>query len=263
MAGNPHKDARQKTVCRSHTDSRGNVVYDDPSCPARGRQPLQEMGSSYENVALTRESAYFDRYIEKAVKHAREAETAGSQGNAAEMFSHTELSLNNAKEAQRAGNVPGLSEGIVALRETLAMPLRPEAHEVATRGRTLRSHCATHADINGNMVYDDPECPARYSLMDATNHVQEARILLSQAAGINPKNTRLPAAANARTLDGQLIRADATSRADGRGHYVLREGNGTETPVWFTPDVLGNMQSGDYVRAQVDADGRVIAIRKI
>ena len=66
------------------------------------------MGSSDQNVNLTRESAFFDRYIGKSVKHAREAEIAGEHGNSIEMTQHANLALAEAKLAQRAGNVPGL-----------------------------------------------------------------------------------------------------------------------------------------------------------
>jgi hypothetical protein len=71
----------------------------------------------------TQESAFFDRYNEKAVKHAREAETAGNQRHAPDMLQHAQLSLDQAKQAQRAGNVPGLNEGIIALREALSLPV--------------------------------------------------------------------------------------------------------------------------------------------
>ena len=77
------------------------------------------MGSSYENVNWSRENAFYDRYITKAVKHAREAEIAANQGHAPEMLRHAELSLDQAKEAQRAGNIAELNQGIIALRETL------------------------------------------------------------------------------------------------------------------------------------------------
>lgn len=60
---------------------------------------------------------------------------------------HAQLSLDQAKQAQSAGNVPGLNEGIIGLRETLSLP--PGA-----------------------------------SLQDATAHVRGARIKLSQAGGI-------------------------------------------------------------------------------
>jgi hypothetical protein len=63
--------------CTFRTDAKGNVIYDDPTCPSRYRQTRQQMGNSYENVQ-TKDNAFFDRYIDRAVKHAREAEIAGS-----------------------------------------------------------------------------------------------------------------------------------------------------------------------------------------
>jgi len=63
------------------------------------------------------------------------------------MLQHAQLSLDQAKQAQRAGNVPGLNEGIIVLREALSLP--PGA-----------------------------------SLQDATAHVRDARIRLSHAGGI-------------------------------------------------------------------------------
>ena len=70
-----------------------------------------------QSIRLIRENAFFDRHIDKAVKHAAAAEVAGSQGKGPDLIRHTQLSLDQAREAQRAGNVPGLNEGIVALRE--------------------------------------------------------------------------------------------------------------------------------------------------
>ena len=63
------------------------------------------------------------------------------------MLQHVQLSLDQAKQAQRAGNVPGLNEGIIALREALSLP-------------------------------------PGVSLQDATAHVRDARIRLSHAGGI-------------------------------------------------------------------------------
>ena len=54
--------------CAYRRDPGGNVIYDDPTCPTRYRQSHRAMGSSYENVNLTKESAFFDRYIEKRTK---------------------------------------------------------------------------------------------------------------------------------------------------------------------------------------------------
>ncbi|HET8721109.1 MAG TPA: hypothetical protein VFM24_03730, partial [Nitrospira sp.] len=50
-------------ACASHRDAKGKMVWDDPACPARHRR---QMGSSYENVRWTQESAFYDRYADKA-----------------------------------------------------------------------------------------------------------------------------------------------------------------------------------------------------
>jgi len=102
-------DARAALVaaCSSHVDVTGKIVYDDPACLARNRY-------------LTQENAYYDRYADKAVKHARVAEIAGNQGNVADMVENAQLSLEHAKEARRAGNNADLAAGIVALRQTIA-----------------------------------------------------------------------------------------------------------------------------------------------
>ena len=102
-------DARAALVaaCSSHVDATGKIVYDDPACLARNRY-------------LTQENAYYDRYADKAVKHARVAEIAGNQGNVADMVENAQLSLEHAKEARRAGNNADLAAGIVALRQTIA-----------------------------------------------------------------------------------------------------------------------------------------------
>ncbi|MEO5955436.1 MAG: hypothetical protein ABIR36_07075 [Nitrospiraceae bacterium] len=227
--------------CASHTDARGNVIYEDPSCPTRYRQARQQMGSSYENVTWSQESAFFDRYIGRAVKHARAAEIAGNLGHASEMRHHAQLSLEQANEARRAGNVPGLNEGISSLRDALNAPMTAnrtgsEANRSASdrmascadqKGDTTGSldceaqnprmgddrmasdrtaydsssgtmaACASRTDAQGNVIYDDPACPARYrqtqggSLQDATALVREARIKLSQAGGMRPNDTRV------------------------------------------------------------------------
>jgi hypothetical protein len=76
-----------------------------------------------QKVYLIKENPFFNSRIEKAVKHAREAEIAGNLGQAPELLQHAQLSLDQAREAQRAGSVPGLNEGIASLRKTLELPI--------------------------------------------------------------------------------------------------------------------------------------------
>jgi hypothetical protein len=215
-------------ACSHRTDAQGRIVYDDPKCPTRYRP---QMGSSFQNVDVTRESAFFDRHMNNAVKHAREAEIAGTQGFTTEMLRHVELSLDDAKEAQRAGNVPGLNEGIMALRETLR-----QGHDI-----------------------------------EGTEQVREARIQLSQAAGMKSKDTRpirratqtsSSAVRSPRTVRGELIGDEATPRADGNRQYVLRDPAGTDTRILLPSELNQNVQPGDMVEAQLDPDGRVVGINK-
>ena len=71
-------------------------------------------------VYLIRENPFFNMHIEKAVQHAREAEIAGNMGEAEVLQEHARISLMQAREAQRAGNVPGLNEGIANLKKALS-----------------------------------------------------------------------------------------------------------------------------------------------
>jgi len=214
--------------CTSRTDAKGHVIYDDPACPARYRS---QMGSSYENVNWSRENAFYDRYITKAVKHAREAEIAANQGHGPEMLRHAELSLDQAKEAQRAWNIAELNQGIVALRETLR-------HGEATQ------------------------------LQDASGHVRNARIYLSKAAGMKKRDTAVPvtqatnaSTRQARTVKGELVSDTASSsNVDGSQRYILRSRDGQETPIILTPDMRNRVKAGDMVEAQVASDGSVVAI---
>jgi hypothetical protein len=216
--------------CAYRTDAKGHVIYEDPSCASRYRS---QMGSSYENVNWSRESAFYDRYINKAVKHVREAEIAANQGHGPEMMRHAQLSLDQAKEAQRAGNVAGLNEGIIALRETLR-----------------------HGEATG--------------LPDATGHLRDARINLSRAAGMKPRDTGIGALASttgtrmntqARTVKGQLVGDTASSsNVDGGQRYILRGQDGQEVPVILTPDMRNRVKAGDMVEAQVASDGSVMSI---
>jgi Small metal-binding protein len=218
-------------ACASHRDAKGKLVYDDPACPARHRR---QMGSSYENVRWTQESAFYDRYTDKAVKHAREAEIAGNQGHVPEMLRHAELSLDQAKEAQRAGRHPDLDAGITALRDTISM------------------------GAAGNQV------PA------ATSSIREARVHLSRAAGMPVRDTR-PANELARpmsqpgsshTIKGELARSERAAGTAGGEQYVVRDKQNREMPISLSPEMSRQVQVGDIVEAQVDPNGQVTSITK-
>jgi hypothetical protein len=70
---------------------------------------------------IQKENHFFGLHIDKAIEHARYAEIAGNMGQAAELQEHAKMSLMRAHEAQRAGNVPGLNEGIANLRKALSV----------------------------------------------------------------------------------------------------------------------------------------------
>jgi len=141
--------ASSMAACTSHMDAKGNVVYDDPTCPSRVRPVVNDAGSIY----LIRENPFFSLHIDKATEHARAAEIAGNQGQAIDLLDHAQMSLLQAKEAQRAGNVPGLNEGIISLTEALRLP----------EGSSVR---------------------------DATAYVRDARKNLHQAAGTKYKEIK-------------------------------------------------------------------------
>lgn len=69
----------------------------------------------------------------------------------------------------------------------------------------------------------------------------------------------------ARAVKGILIGDEAglaTSRFDGVKPYYLRDRNGRDIPVVLTPDMARTVGVGDRVVAQMDSDGRILAISK-
>ena len=139
-------------ACSSHVEVTGKLIYDDPACLARNRY-------------LAQESAYYDRYVDKAVKHARTAEIAANQGNVADMIENAQLSLEHAKEARRAGNNADLAAGILALRQTIAYG-QGQANDVTpttvSRTRTVKGELSRgtgekRADGREYYVVRDPQ----------------------------------------------------------------------------------------------------------
>jgi len=130
-------------ACTSHLDPKGNVIYDDPTCPSRILPVVTDAGSIY----LIKENPFFNLHIEKAVNHARAAEIAGNQGQAVEMMDHAQMSLMRAREAQRAGNVPGLNEGITSLTEALRLPEGSSVREATAYVRDARKHLSQAGGI--------------------------------------------------------------------------------------------------------------------
>ena len=97
------------------------------SAPAGQKAPTEKtaMGTSMAvvndqgKVYLIRENPFYWLHIEKSIEHARDAEIAGNRGQLFELRTHAQISLMQAREAQRAGNVAGLNEGIANLKKTL------------------------------------------------------------------------------------------------------------------------------------------------
>ena len=240
------------SACSSRPDANGKIIYDDPACPDRYRR--QTAGTNdyagvdprcpstvdakgkvvYANAACaeryrfqTKENAFYDRYADKAAKHARAAEIAGNEGNLPDMIEDAELSLDHAKEARRANNNPNLAAGIAALRQSIALG---QANEVP----------------------------------GATSSIREARVRLSRAAGIKvwdaASDTRV--APRAQTIKGELSRRENASQAGGGEHYVVRDSQNREMPISLSPEMSRQVQVGDVVEAQVDSNGQVTSISK-
>jgi hypothetical protein len=138
------KTGLSAAACSSHMDAKGNVIYDDPSCPSRMGGPVV---TSPHAVYLIKDNPFFNLHIEKAVNHARAAEIAGNQGQAIDLLEHAQMSLMQAKEAQRAGNVPGLNEGIISLREALRLPETSSVREATAYVRDARKNLSQAGGI--------------------------------------------------------------------------------------------------------------------
>ncbi|HKS74300.1 MAG TPA: small metal-binding protein SmbP [Nitrospira sp.] len=129
-------EASSMAACTTHMDAKGNVVFDDPACPSRIRPVVNDPGRAY----LIRENPFFSLHIDKATDHALRAEIAGKQGRAIDLLDHAQMALLQAKEAQRAGNLPGLSEGIIQLTEALRLPEGTSVREATAYVRDARKN---------------------------------------------------------------------------------------------------------------------------
>lgn len=104
------------------------------------------------SIYLTKQNAFFVRKIDKAVKHAREAEMAGNLGKASELQQHAELSLSYARAAQRAGSVPGMNEGIAFLRKAVGLPLGAPAQASPSLGAPAQASPSMTQGVNPQCV---------------------------------------------------------------------------------------------------------------
>jgi hypothetical protein len=173
--------------------------------------------------AIAQEPSVYKRQMSDAVKHVRKAETAGNEGNIPEMLRHTSLSLEQAKAAQQApGANPALDDGIMNLKETMVVGQRDKI---------------------------------------APSALKEARIKLTQAATAQTVSTA--SKPSSRVLTGELRRSTAISTFPEQEAYVVRDPqSGVNTPVFLSPDMTSQVKEGDTVQAQIDSQGRVVAITK-
>ena len=124
--------------CPSTVDAKGKVAYADAGCAERYR-------------FQTKENAFYDRYADKAAKHARAAEIAGNEGNMPDMIEDAELSLDHAKEARRANNNPDLAAGIAALRQAIALGQTSEVPRSTSSPTSTAAADATPRTLKGEL----------------------------------------------------------------------------------------------------------------
>ena len=132
--------------CPSTIDAKGKVAYADAGCAERYR-------------FQTKENAFYDRYADKAAKHARAAEIAANEGNMPDMIEDAELSLDHAKEARRASNNPDLAAGIAALRQSIALAQTNEVpgSRVGNRAQTVKGELSRSAGGGEQYVVRDSQ----------------------------------------------------------------------------------------------------------
>jgi hypothetical protein len=172
----------------------------------------------------TQDPASDDRQVAGAVTHVWKAELAGNEGNIPEMLRQSSLSLEQAKAAQRAGTNPDLNDGIMDLNETLRVGQRDQI---------------------------------------APSALRDARIKLSRAATIQKVATSgTSSTLSSRTVTGELKRSSTESTVQGQETYVVRDRQSGDTPVLLSTDMSRQIKEGDIVTAQIDSQGRVVAISK-
>lgn len=128
--------------CPSKVDANGKVIYADSGCAHR-------------YYYQTKENAYYDRYADKAAKHARAAEIAAIEGNVPDMIQNAELSLDHAKEARRSGNNPDLAAGIAALRQSIALGQSNEVHGSTSSPTSTAAAAPRTQTIKGELLRNE------------------------------------------------------------------------------------------------------------
>ena len=157
--------------------------------------------SSPQQIYLIRDNPFFNMHIEKAVKHAREAEIAGNMGESEVLLEHARISLMQAREAQRAGTVPGLNEGIANLKKAVSastwLPAASTQTSPAVMPQASMETASAEAPQASTQTSSAPQATAEKSpsgtqradasLRSATDLVREARKNLSEAGGLKYK----------------------------------------------------------------------------
>jgi hypothetical protein len=155
--------------------------------------------ASPQQIYLIRDNPFFNLHIEKAVQHAREAEIAGNMGESEVLLEHARISLMRAREAQRAGTVPGLNEGIANLKKAVSLPtwlpqtstpssaeMPQGAMQTSSAEMPQAAMQISPAEVTGEKALSGTQ-RADAALRSATDLVREARKNLSEAGGLKYK----------------------------------------------------------------------------
>ena len=92
-------------------------------------------------VYLIRENPFYWLHVEKSIEHAGAAEIAGNMGQLLELRTHAQISLMEAMEAQRAGNVAGLNEGIANLKKALETQPSTQGAQASSSAQGVDPQC--------------------------------------------------------------------------------------------------------------------------
>ncbi|HKC95166.1 MAG TPA: hypothetical protein VKB81_14200 [Nitrospira sp.] len=184
-AANPPMTTNAPPKSTSQTAMAGTAVASNPPV-------VTEPG----RVFLIRDSAFFQMHIEKAVNYALKAEIAGNRGDSEVLQQHARTSLIQAREAQRAGNVAGLDEGIANLKRALSPSIwsTPAAMQASSAEMPRASTQTSAAEMpqastqtsSPQITGEKPLSETQRSdaaLRSAIDAVREARKNLHQAQG--------------------------------------------------------------------------------
>lgn len=98
-------------------------------------------------AAMANDPATYKSQLSGAVAHVRKAEVAGNEGNIPEMLKHANMSLEQAKGAQRIGTNPDLDDGIADLKEAIVVGKRDQLAPSALKDARIKlARAATSPD---------------------------------------------------------------------------------------------------------------------